>query len=389
MRLAAVLLGLLIVGGTFGCSQQSTSGGPSPTTSPTPVASSPAPSASSERAGPFCLVDLPTEWRDAFSRAAIPFPEGDRFVPAAVAPDGSLAFGDLFSTSWSGVVGVSPQGGITKISEFTDPANDQISGADFDGRWLVWSEVHSPSDWNDWDLKAWDSSTGQVKIITTTPRVDGRPVPGPFILPVTSNGYAAWVQASRSGQGEVHLHSLADDRDTVLGSGKATQPVAFWGSSVAWAETDVPGQSGHLVMANVPTGSPVDVPEPLASVKHWGSSFVGTSSLVAWDDAKSLWVWRPGERNAHQVFTAEIGDYVEFVAIAGDLVTWGGVKNQWAADLRSNSITKITQFGWRYAKNNALLLSQPIGPQKDTPSPQSMTAIVDATKLPPLPRCSA
>ena len=204
-----------------------------------------------------------------------------------------------------------------------------------------------------------------------------------------SNRHAAWVQANQSGQGEVHVYSLEDDSDMILGSDKATQPVAFWESNVVWAETDAAGQSAHLVMADVSTGSPVQVPEPLASVKHWGSSFVGTSELVAWDDAKSLWIWRPGDAKAHQAFTAEIGDYVEFVAIAGDLVTWGGVKNQWAADLRSGSVTKITQFGWRYAESNALLVTQPIGPQKDTPSPQSQTSIVDATKLPPLPACLA
>jgi hypothetical protein len=391
VRLAVVVVALLLmIGGTFGCSQSSILSSPTPSV---PVTLSPSTTLTAKPLAKFCTVELPTTWKNLFADGKVDLPDADQFAALTTAADGSRIFGELYSSGWSGVVAVSPLGSITQISAFQDPTSDQIIGASFDGRWLVWSEGHSLSDSNDWSILAWDSSAGEVITIATAPRVNGRTVSGPFVLPVVSDGNAAWVQANQSGHGEVHLYSLNDRLDQVLSAGKAGPPVAFWGSNLLWQELDVPGQSGHLAMADAATGKSLDVPEPLASIRHLGSSLVATTNLVAWDDGRSLWIWRPSDLAASQIFVADTGDHVNFVAIADTLVTWGGVKTQWAADLRSGSVTQITQqYGGRVTNDSTLIVSQPTGALKDGSGqmvPPSETDIVNATQLPPLAACTS
>lgn len=81
------------------------------------------------------------------------------------------------------------------------------------------------------------------------------------------------------------------------------------------------------------------------------------------------------------------------MAIADPLVTWGGVKTQWAADLRSGSVTQITQqYGDRVTNDSTLIVSHPTGALKDGSGqmvPPSETDIVNATQLPPLAACAS
>src|SRR5207245_985380 len=97
-------------------------------------------------AGPqtkFCKVDRPDSWRDMLTRGKITLPDSGPFLPVAVAADGTRAFGGLYSDDWSGVVSMTPLGSVTRIKAFGDPHVDQVAGAAFDGRWLVWAESHS------------------------------------------------------------------------------------------------------------------------------------------------------------------------------------------------------------------------------------------------------
>lgn len=407
-KASLVLIALLIVGGALACSQSSSVSRPERTPAATSASSTsttresgsifgdrPPPSTSIppyEEQSLFCTVDLADSWRSLLEQGRVSVPDGDRLVAVATAADGSQVFGSLYSQDWSGVVSVTPQGSITRIRAYADPTADQITGAAFDGRWLVWTESHSLTDWSDWDIRAWDSSTHQVVDIAAAPRVGGATVAGPFVIPVVSEGKAAWVQANQSGQGEVHLYSLPERRDRIVSAGKATVPVLFWGSNLLWGELDDPGERlGHLAMADAVSGERLALPEPLASIRHFGS-VAASNEIVAWtDDLHSLSIWRPGEEKARRIFTADVGDGVDWIAIAGDLVTWSGVKTQWAADLRSQSVTRITrQYGSRHTNGKALLVSQWIEPLKSKESPPpSEIDVVDATRLPPLPGCGS
>jgi hypothetical protein len=322
----------------------------------------------------------------------ISLPDTDYLYPTAVAANGSQVFGALYSDAWSGVVAVDRQGSITRIRAFANPNEDQISAA-FDGRWLVWEESHSLTDFSDWDIRAWDSATGQVIDLAAAPRVGGATVPGPFVIPVVSQGRAAWVQANQSGQGELHLYALAERQDRVLSAERPVPPVLFWRSKVVWAERDMP-DGGHLSMADAVTGEQLAVPEPLASIRSI-ASLAASDDLVAWtEDHHTVSVWRVGEPKAEQIFAAGKDDGVDWVTIAGGVVEWEGLKAPMAADLRSRSVAPLTEGnGFAYTNGEALVLEKPFGPLVKNGDEHHLSLnhfepdVVDATSLPPLPGC--
>jgi DNA-binding CsgD family transcriptional regulator len=298
---------------------------------------------------PACTVDLPASWQDAFTRGEVGVPAGDEFLPIAVAPDGSEFLGDLYSDGWSGVAAVGAKGNIMQISQFAPitidappsavlntPTENQIAEAQFDGRWLVWSDVPSSSDSG--DLQAWDSTTGQV--------TDIGPAPAEFAL---DSGRLAWIDnlEGGTGPGDLHLYSLATGQSRLVSSAAGAPPLMFWNGDLMW------NHLGNVEKIDFATEQEQAVPEPLTSFSVH-DSVAASPNLVAWADGKSVFAWRPGDASAARIFTAAQGDQAAFVGIAGDLVTWGGVFNQWAAYLRSGSATKITESGFSVTNGSAL-----------------------------------
>lgn len=314
-------------------------------------------------------------------------PVNAQVTPFTPGSDSSTFFAELYSASWSGVVSVAvPSGTVTHIRAFSDPKIDQAYGGGFDGRWLVWAELLSSTDTNDWQIWAWDTTTNQSSVIATAPRTNGATVLGPIVEPVVSNGMAAWVQANQAGIGETHLYSLALHHDEIVAT-HVTTPVIFWGSNLIWQAVDVPQQSGHLVMVDVASRAAVTVPEPLASVHHL--SFLATSdNVVAWTDGPSIWAYRSGQVTASLVYHLN-GDHADFIAIAGQLITWDTSSTGPAAlDLRSSSVVSLTPAaGGRFAVGNSLLIYWPSGQSKSASS-AIVISDVDVSKLPALPGCS-
>jgi hypothetical protein len=261
--------------------------------------------------------------------------------------------------------------GAPPTAVLNTPTENQIAKAEFDGRWLVWSDVPSSSDTG--DLQAWESTTGR--------RVtDIGPAPAEFAL---DSGRLAWIDnlEGGTGPGHLHLYSLATGQDRVVSSVAGAPPFVFWNGGLMW------NHLGNVEMIDFTTEQ--DVPPPLTSFSVH-DSVAASPNLVAWTDGKSVFAWRPGDASAARIFTAAQDDEAQFVRIAGDLVTWGGVFNQWAYDSRSGSATKITQeTGGNATNGNALAITQPNGPVKVTPParPQFQSSIVDARQLPSLPSC--
>ncbi|MEX2157992.1 MAG: hypothetical protein WEB04_01165 [Dehalococcoidia bacterium] len=338
-------------------------------------------------------MDLPASWRSALAQGKITLPDSDYLYPAAVAAIGGRVFGALYSDAWSGVVAVDHQGAVTRVRAFDNPQEDQIQAA-FDGRWLVWEESHSLTNWSDWDIRAWDSTSGEVFDIASAPRVGGVPVAGPFVIPVVSQGKAAWVQANASGRGEIHLYNLVTRQDRLLSTGTAVPPILFWGTKLVWAEKDLPGGGGHLAMADAATGEPLIVPEPLASLRSI-ATLAASEDLVAWsEDYFHLSVWRVGEAAPKGIFAAGREDGVDWLTIAGDIVAWRGLHAPMAADLRTGSVAPLTDGnGFLYTSGRALVLVKPLGPivKEGDEHHRSLTHfetdVIDTTKLPPLPGC--
>lgn len=306
-------------------------------------------------------------------------------IPFAAGTDTSTFFAEFYSSAWSGVVSISaPSGHITKIAGFKDGSMDQAYTGGFDGRWLVWAQLVSQTNWNDWQIWAWDSATNQVFEIGSPALVGGVPVAGPFLEVVLANGRAAWVQANASGTGEVHLYSLPDRHDQVVGS-SATNPVAFWGRDLLWQHIDVTGQSGHINMIDVDTGQPANVPAPLASVRHL--AFLATSSdLVTWTDGQSIWAFRSQNAVASLVYN-QPNYSAGYLAIAGDLITWTGSAGPLALDVRSSSVVSLTGGnGDRFTQNGALVIYWPVSKTRSA-STAFYVSVVDASKLAALPSC--
>lgn len=333
-----------------------------------------------------CTVATPATWAAIIQQSSSVLPQGSRVIPFATGIDPSRFFAELFSAAWSGVVTIAvPSGKVTHIAAFKDPTNDQAYSGAFDGRWLVWVNLLSTQDSNNWQIWAWDSSTGQSFEVAAAPSLNGSPVSGPFVQPVAFAGRAAWVQANQAGAAELHLYSLQDHHDQIVGS-DAGYPVLFWGSDLIWQHVDVPGQSGHLQMLDVASGRPLTVPAPLATVSHLASLAV-SDRLVAWTDGASIWAYRPGQTSASLVYQPT-GDSAGFLGIADDLITWDGTSQPFALDVRSATVTNLTPAnGGRFASGNSLLLYWPNSQSKST-SAQFSVSDVDASKLPPLPSCS-
>ncbi len=347
-----------------------------PSPASTPAASVTAEPATQNQAQAYCFIDLPDTWAAAFAQHEIPRREDQRIVPVAAAADASRIFGSLYSPEWSGLVSISAPGEILRIQEFADPASDQISGASFDGRWLIWTEFRAGADSQ---LRAWDSDTGETWDIA---RAADRPV--------ASEGKAAWLQSTGSGGWALHLYSFAARTDEVVDE-KAGWPVLFWDSNLFWAVKETPGERrGHFEMMDLRTGTRSAPPAPLASLTRLGST-AAQGGLVAWtEDGHSILIWREGDHKPTKIVPPGLAPIVDWIAIAGDLVTWSGSDREWAADTRSHSVAPITtQYGYRFTNGDALVVVEPLGPLKveGQRGPMLKVTMLDATTLPPLPRC--
>ena len=161
--------------------------------------------------------------------------------------------------------------------------------------------------------------------------------------------------------------------------------MSFWGENILWQEIDVPGQSGHLAMASTRTGEHVNLPEPLASIHHL--AYLATSDdLVTWGDGSSVWVWRPGEQRLQQLVNNRMGR-PQFLSIVGGMIAWDENDGPVMADLRSGSLTRLTErYGGRFARGKALVVYHP--PEgKLRPGMALLSEGVDVSRLPPLPAC--
>jgi hypothetical protein len=355
--------------------------------SPTAVVTSPAEGspASEPISLATCTVPTPATWLASIHAGSPKLPATSRIIPFATGSDTSFFVAELYSAAWSGVVQVHVSTGrITHIAKFKDPASDQAYAGGFDGHWLVWVEQLSMQDSNNWEIWAWDSSTGKSFRAAAAATRNGVPVSGPIVIPVVSNGKAAWVQADQTGSGEVHLYSLATKQDQKVAS-KATTPVAFVGTDLIWQHLDTPGQSGHLEMIDVTSGRSVTVPEPLASVRHL-AFLAASESIVAWTDGTSIWAYRQGQSASSLVYSVD-HDTAQYLAIAGSLITWDGTNSPSAFDVRSSSVTTLTPAnGGRFASGSSLVIYWPKG-QTKSGTGQFNISDVDATRLPALPRC--
>lgn len=331
-----------------------------------------------------CAIATPTSWQRLIAASTVHLPGDVRAIPFATGTSPDRFFAEVYSPTFSGVAAITaPAGNLRRIHAFANPATDQAYAGEYDGRWLVWIVQRSLEDWNDWEIWAWDSTTDRTFQIAAAPRIDGHTIPGPVVEPVVNNGIAAWIQANGAGFGDVHVFALQDRHDSVVDT-HATTPVAFWGSNLLWMHLDVAAQSGHFEMVDR-AGHTLVVSSPLASVTR--ATYVAISpNLVAWTDGHSLWTYRPGQATPSLALQT-VDDSIEYIGIAGDLITWDGQSGPAALDTRSSTVTSLTPAnGGRFASGNSLLIYWPVAGSRSGGGSMAV-ADVDASRLPVLPGC--
>ncbi len=338
----------------------------------------------------FCPVALPRQWRARLTAGRLAQRSGETLTVHAVGPDGGAAVVESRHGAGRSVVLLrrDTHGHDTRRTVLTlqRPRTDQLFGAAYDGRHLIFSISHDPADLAGWTLYGWDSRTGRTPRILAGNAVTstGRPVDGPMPYPVISDGHAAWTTGDADGTTRLHRYDLATATDQVVRVGHAGAPFLL-GHSLAWAESPAPDTLTELHAVSMSRGTPVAVPAALRTLR--GPAYVAgsTRETLAWasPDVRTLWTWRAGWPAPVRAVTVAEGRNVQWVRVAGNLVTWDDGTAQFAADLRTGSYTRLTDsYGYTVASDDGLTVGYP--PDRTVGRPP---ALVRVHELAALPRC--
>ncbi|HEY3504168.1 MAG TPA: hypothetical protein VGN37_15465 [Actinocatenispora sp.] len=352
---------------------------PSPSTAPS-ASQSAAPAPGTD----FCAVPLPAAWRQRLTAGRIAVQPGETLTVHAVGDDGTTAIADSRLGDARTVLFVR-DGARREVLRMAD--RDQLYGAGFDGRYLVFSISHDPSDLSSWTLYAWDASTGGPPRLLARNAVDGagHPAPGPMLYPVVADGVAAWTAGRPDGTTELHRYTLMTGADEVVRAGHPGTPFLF-GGELVWPESARPDALTTLHAVALDSGAPAELPAALAAIR--GPAFIaGTGTAAAWvdPDVHTLWVWRPTWPHPVRALRVAEGRNLQWVRVAGDLVTWDDGTAQFGADLRTGSYARLTpRYGYTVADGDALAVGYAPAAKSGGGDPPTLVRVSD---LPPLPAC--
>lgn len=321
----------------------------------------------------------------------VPLSRTTSLDPWTLAHDGRSFFATVYSPRFSGVARISATAKrMTRIRAFPDPANDQADGA-FDGRWLVWSEYHGFTGFDDFTVWAWDARTGKVRQIgAATQAPDGQFWPSPWRQPDVRGGFATWVQGSGpEGQTTVHVYDLRTGRDRVVHEGHAQGSFLLHGHLVAWPESPARGAETRISVASGVTGASVPTPRALRVLS--GVSGLATDGRrIAYPNASytSLW-WSPSLRGRPRRIVAARGyDHIDnSVQIGGRYIGFGIQPRVVLADTRTRRYLTLTAHGgWTRLDARSLLVLYAM--RSKALDARATIAFVPLRDLPPLPACS-
>ncbi|TML33163.1 MAG: hypothetical protein E6G24_08350 [Actinobacteria bacterium] len=296
----------------------------------------------------WCRARQPPSWHRVLASSVVSLSRRASVLPIAGAGDGRRFFAQLYSPDFSGVVRIDARTSrLTRIRRFPSARNDQADGS-FDGRWFVWNEYHSLSDFfADFTTFAWDSRTGTLLQIGAAKKdLDGNFWASPWRQPDVRNGLATWTQGvGPDGETtEVHVYNLASRTDRIVRTGHAQGSFFVAGPIAVWPESLAPGGRTRMLAANPYTGEEVAAPGSLARLRGISALFTDGRTF-AYPSAKfiSLW-WSPSTRTApHRIFSAKPpNSYVDnSVRIAGRFVIFSSLGRGYVADTRLHRYVKI------------------------------------------------
>lgn len=349
------------------------------------AASTPASSASAAQPD-FCRVELPVSWQTALTAGRVPHQPGEALAVQAVAADASSLFADSYLSGVRQLVWLRERGTKrTPVLRFTSP-DQQVFGAAYDGRWLVFALLDGAVTASPWTMYAWDSTA------TDPPRaLVHSTVPAPYPVPVLYQGVTFWTQPVDGQRSQLHMADLAAHTDRVIRDGAPGAPFLF-GSLVVWAEI-LPGQDSASIQthaADAKTGRQlVSLPRELSTSLRRPAFLNGDADSVVWAarDPDGLRVWRRGAAAPVTILSATpSGQNLQWPKVASALVAWDNGAAQLVADLRSGSYAQLTpQAGSTMLAADALLVGYP--PAEKAAHPILEWSIVRPSNLPALPRC--
>lgn len=334
-----------------------------------------------------CQVKLPDSWKRLMAKGLLKRQKSEPLLAHPTAGSGGLAV-ESHGAKWSGVELVTQAGARIKVRRFKDPGHDQLFAAAWDGRFLVWSEIHSVHDWYGWDLWSWDSSTRRIREISRARWANGDWVKGPLQYPAIRDGRAFWAQGNADGTSRIVATDLATGSNTTIVKGYASAPTVLRGL-LLWAQSSTSGGPSGLRALDLGTGKPVAVPSALRQVaspnllRAYGYRLVWTTN-----DNTRLFTWRWGQKTAPDLLASVAPvDQIGEPQVAGQLVVWTGDRTPFAYDLRSGTSVRITgAWGLAAGSGNTLEIVWP-GDQEGKKTDGSPVSLVDATTLPALAHC--
>lgn len=386
---------LLALAGTFGCSSEHHADRqPSPrpttaaaapstgTTAGTPTGTPAAPLPRSAAA--FCTVRTPGSWSALMTAGRITHPAGTHTATVAFSADGATRFSVVAAPDGETLVEQRGGSAVTAtVAHLAPVAGAGFGTAVFDGRWLVYEVDLSPDNNAAWKIFAWDARAGgpprQIAYST------GKDVPaGPFVAPQAAHGVATWVLPRADGLREVHRYDLAARTDHVVTTAHVYRS-ALIGGLLVWQEAEAPSAPTVLKAVRAADGAPAKLPAVVSSVRQTGE-ITGDGTVWAWltPDYSGVRAWRPGWSAPETVVAGHTG--VQYLGLAGDLLTYTDDQATYIADLRSGSTTRATPQYGSAAVNGPRI---EVGYQAtDDKSVQDLAEYsVDSAALPRLPGC--
>lgn len=383
-----VLVALILAfGGLPICTEQPSSAGPLSALHGSPPTSVPSEASVGRRLGSTCQVQLPASWKRLMTEGLLERQKSESLIAHPTAGIGGLAV-ESHGAKWSGVELVTQAGARIKVRPFKDPGRDLLFAAAWDGRFLVWSEIHSVYNWNGWDLWSWDSSTRRIREISRARWANGDWVKGPLQYPAIHDGRAFWAQGNADGTSRIVATDLSTAANTTIVKGYASAPTVLRGL-LLWAESPTNGAPSGLRALDLDTHKPMTVPSALRQVpdpnwlRAYGDRLVWTTS-----DNTRLFTWAWGQKTAPDMLASLAPvDHIGEPQVAGQLVVWTGDRTPFAYDLRSGARVQLTgAWGGVDGSGSTLEIAWP-GDLEVKKTDGSPVSVIDARRLPALGHC--
>lgn len=270
-----------------------------------------------------CFGAMPADWARALHARSVTTAAGVSFLPGGVA--GNATMGEFVSAAGSGIGRLDmTTGGLTTLSRL--PAGSGGTGAmAVAPPWMVWEELDSKTNLNDWTIHAWNLTEGVGKQLATSRLGNGTYVTGQQPLPVVRDGVTAWAQPLPTAGGvnvaQIRTVDLATGATSTISTGRVSSPV-FAGPYLVWGEID---SAGHYLIRLVTAAGfkPVATPAPLSNPGPM-LYFAGSPQYLAWSsgDLNSLTVWPIGTDRLLHFTQSNPGHPFQFLQLAGHFLLW-------------------------------------------------------------------